>query len=84
MPNLVLTDMVASITELKTNPMAVMRQANGQPLAILNRNEPAFYCVPPEIYAYFMKLAEDMELAKIVEERRSDESVKVNLTDLRR
>ncbi|WP_109079352.1 type II toxin-antitoxin system Phd/YefM family antitoxin [Aggregatibacter kilianii] len=84
MTSLVLTDIVASITELKTNPMAVLREADGKPLAILNRNEPAFYSVPPAIYEYLMELADDAELAKIVEERQHEESYPVDLEDLLR
>lgn len=82
MPSLVLTDTVASITELKNNPMATFNAAGGQSIAILNRNEPAFYCVPPTIYEYLMELAEDAELARIVEERRNEKSYPVDLDDL--
>ncbi|WP_373768019.1 type II toxin-antitoxin system Phd/YefM family antitoxin [Glaesserella sp.] len=84
MPSIVLTNTVASITELKTNPMATFNAAGGEAIAILNRNEPAFYCVPPHIYEYLMELADDAELARIVEERQNDELVEVNLEDLRR
>ncbi|MFA9487561.1 MULTISPECIES: type II toxin-antitoxin system Phd/YefM family antitoxin [unclassified Mannheimia] len=82
MPSIVLTNTVASITELKTNPMATIRAAAGEPIAILNRNEPAFYCVPPHIYEYLMELADDAELARIVEERQFEESYELELADL--
>lgn len=52
----------ASITELKRNPMGTLKKGNGSAFAILNRNEPAFYCVPPGLFAYFVELAEDAEL----------------------
>jgi antitoxin StbD len=35
----------ASVTELKKNPMGTVAAGEGFPVAILNRNEPAFYCV---------------------------------------
>ena len=82
MPSVILTNTVASITELKTNPMATVNAAEGEPIAILNRNEPAFYCVPPHIYEYLMELADDAELAKLVEERQHEKSYKVDLADL--
>lgn len=82
MPSLVLTNTVASITELKTNPMATVNAAGGEPIAILNRNEPAFYCVPPHIYEYLVELADEAELAKIIEERQGEQSYAVNLDDL--
>lgn len=51
MPSKILTNTVASITELKINPMATVKAAGGEAIAILNRNEPAFYCVPAKLYA---------------------------------
>ncbi len=38
----ILADVAASITELKANPMKVATSAYGEPVAVLNRNEPAF------------------------------------------
>ncbi|THA00466.1 type II toxin-antitoxin system Phd/YefM family antitoxin [Rodentibacter pneumotropicus] len=82
MPSIILTNTVASITELKTNPMATFNAAGGEAIAILNRNEPAFYCVPPRVYEYLMELADDAELARIVEERQHEQSYAVDLNDL--
>ncbi|MDG6305519.1 plasmid stabilization protein [Glaesserella parasuis] len=82
MPSIILTNTVASITELKTNPMATFNAAGGEAIAILNRNEPAFYCVPPHIYEYLIELSDDAELAKLVEERQHEKSYKVDLADL--
>lgn len=79
----ILTDTAASITDLKKNPMGIIAEGEGNPVAILNRNEPAFYCVPPELFAWFMELAEDAELNKIADERvQSLDTVNVNLDDL--
>ncbi|WP_084659793.1 type II toxin-antitoxin system mRNA interferase toxin, RelE/StbE family [Vibrio sonorensis] len=50
----ILADVAASITELKANPMKVATSAHGEPVAVLNRNEPAFYCVPAEAYEMMM------------------------------
>ena len=46
----ILTEAAASISELKANPMKVALSAHGEAIAILNRNEPAFYCIPAETY----------------------------------
>lgn len=35
-----------SITELKKNPSAIIDNAHGQPIAILNHNRPTAYLVP--------------------------------------
>ena len=45
MPNIILSDTSASVSELKKNPMATVSAGDGYPVAILNRNQPAFYCV---------------------------------------
>ncbi|WP_068978996.1 MULTISPECIES: type II toxin-antitoxin system Phd/YefM family antitoxin [Aeromonas] len=73
----------ASITEFKRNPMGTLKKGNGSTIAILNRNEPAFYCVPPNLFAYYVELAEDAELNQIVDERLSSlERVSISLDDL--
>lgn len=78
----ILTDVVASISELKANPMKVVASGEGLPIAVLNRNEPAFYCVPAKAYEAMMELIEDMELLELAKERDDEESVKVTLDDL--
>ncbi|HGJ5878249.1 type II toxin-antitoxin system Phd/YefM family antitoxin (plasmid) [Arsenophonus nasoniae] len=79
----ILTSTVASITDLKRNPMGTVAEAEGNAVAILNRNEPAFYCVPPDLYAYFQELAEDTELNRIADERmKNPEFVSVNIDEL--
>ncbi|AYA39490.1 plasmid stabilization protein [Xenorhabdus nematophila] len=79
----ILTTIAASITDLKRNPMGTVADGEGGAVAILNRNEPAFYCVPPELYAYYLELAEDAELNHIADERmKSAEFVSVDLNDL--
>ncbi|TNH45227.1 type II toxin-antitoxin system Phd/YefM family antitoxin [Photorhabdus luminescens] len=55
----ILTNTVASITDLKRNPMGIYLQGEGEAIAILNRNEPAFYCVPPELFAYYQERLTD-------------------------
>ena len=44
------TPLIASISDLKKNPMEVARSGDSEAVAILNRNVPVFYCVPPELY----------------------------------
>ncbi|TWX63608.1 type II toxin-antitoxin system Phd/YefM family antitoxin [Colwellia sp. C1TZA3] len=78
----ILTEAAASISELKANPMKVALSANGEPIAVLNRNEPAFYCVPAETYEFLMDHVEDLELLAIAESRRNETTIKVSLNDL--
>ena len=78
----ILTEAAASISELKANPMKVALSADGEPIAVLNRNETAFYCVPAEAYEYLIDRVEDLELMAIAEQRRNEASVKVDINDL--
>ncbi|WP_252180264.1 type II toxin-antitoxin system Phd/YefM family antitoxin [Endozoicomonas sp. 4G] len=82
MASQILTDTAASISELKANPMKVVASGEGLPVAVLNRNEPAFYCVPAKAYEAMMELIEDLELLEIVKQRENEESVKVSLDEL--
>lgn len=79
----ILSDISAGISELKKNPMAVIKQGEGAPVVILNRNEPVFYAVPAAAYEFMMDQLEDIELAKVAEERLgNDEEVRVSLDEL--
>lgn len=78
----ILVEVAASISELKANPMKVATSAYGEPVAILNRNKLAFYCVPAEAYEMLMDKLEDLELLAIAKEREAEESISVNIDDL--
>ena len=82
MTHRILAEVSASISELKTNPMKVVASGNGMPIAVLNRNEPAFYCVPAAAYEAMMELLDDAELLKIVKERMDEPAVSVLFDDL--
>lgn len=74
---------VASISDLKKSPMDTLAHANGEPVAILNRNTPAFYCVPASLYEKMLDALEDQELIKLVNERQNQPTIKVTIDDLR-
>jgi antitoxin StbD len=78
----ILTEAAASISELKANPMKVALSADGAPVAVLNRNEPAFYCVPAKAYEMLMDHVEDLELLAIAEKRKDEESIQVVIDEL--
>lgn len=69
MPNIIHSDTTASISELKKNPMATVNAGAGSPVAILNHNQPAFYCVPAELYEQMLEYIDEEELAKLVNKR---------------
>lgn len=84
MAHAILASTTASITELKKNPMATVAAGDGFPVAILNRNEPIFYCVPAKAYEALMEKLEDAELNALADVRIKDgkRPVKVKLDEL--
>ena len=72
----------AGISELKKNPMAVINDSEGAPIAILNRNRPVFYAVPTAAWEMLMDRMEDLELAQIVQEREGEEEIEIDKNEL--
>jgi antitoxin StbD len=52
------------------------------PVAVLNHNKPAAYLLSADYYEFLLDQLENVELAKIVKERRGGRTVKVSLADL--
>ncbi|WP_323853136.1 type II toxin-antitoxin system Phd/YefM family antitoxin [Xenorhabdus szentirmaii] len=71
MPNIILSDTGASISELKKNPIATVKTGISHPVVILNRNQSAFYYVLAELYERMLDLIDDQELVKLVKEREN-------------
>lgn len=80
----VLANCSVSISELKKNPSALIEQADGEPIAILNHNRPTAYLVPAETYEALLEKIEDYQLCVIVKERRIEKisAVEVALDEL--
>ncbi|KAF0164795.1 MAG: hypothetical protein FD157_1959 [Rhodocyclaceae bacterium] len=82
MTNQVLAETTASVSELKKNPMRTVAAGEGFAVAILNRNEPAFYCVPARTYEALLDKLEDLELNAIADARSGQPAIKVKLDEL--
>lgn len=80
----VLSSCSASISELKKNPTALLNEAEGSPIAILNHNVPTAYLIPAETYEWLMDKLEDSELAQIVTDRASEKNkaIEVDINEL--
>jgi len=72
----------ASVTELKKNPMGTIASGNGAAVAILNRNQLAFYCVPADEYEAMVNLIEDPELNALADARINSPEIPVVLDDI--
>lgn len=82
MAHLIFASTSASVTELKKDPMNTVAAGEGFPIAILNRNEPVFYCVPRKAYELLMDKLEDLELNAIADARKGQKKIRVSLNDL--
>ncbi|AYQ41874.1 prevent-host-death family protein [Burkholderia aenigmatica] len=82
MPHTILANVIASVSELKRNPMGTVAAGEGFPVAILNRNEPAFYCVPVTTWESMVERLEDIGDNALVDKRTKGKVVKVKLNDL--
>ena len=82
--NQVLSSCSASISELKKNPTALLNEAQGAPIAILNHNIPSAYLIPAENYDWLMEKLDDAELAQTITERmhEKENAIEVNIDDL--
>ena len=80
----VLANCTASISELKRNPSALIEEADGEPIAILNHNTPTAYLIPAETYEELLDSIEDYQLGIIVKERQNEKicAISVSLDDL--
>ncbi len=80
----VLAECSASISELKKNPSALIKQSDGEPIAILNHNRPTAYLIPAETYEALLEKIEDYQLGLIVKERQNEKisAVEISIDEL--
>ena len=71
-----------SVTELKRNFAEIIQQADDSPVAILNHNRPEAYLLPAAHYERLLAYLEDLEDAKVVQERIGGPFVQVALDEL--
>lgn len=82
MANQIYAATTASVTELKKNPMGTVASGEGFPVAILNHNEPAFYCIPAKAYEALLERLEDLELNALADSREGQAIHRVKLDEL--
>lgn len=76
------TNMTVSITELKRNFSAVLKQADDCPVAILNHNRPEAYLLPASHYERLIAHMEDLEDRKLVQDRSNGPFIEVAIDGL--
>lgn len=79
MVDIVLTDAIISITDLKKNPMQV--QELFPAVCVLNRNKPAFYCISPERYEELLEIESDVRLNESIGELKAGKTIRVEIDE---
>lgn len=82
MSTVILAETAASLKELQNSPLETVASGDGFPVAILDHDEPAFYCIPARAYEVLLDKLEDVELAAIVESRKDQPEIEVVWDDL--
>lgn len=80
--NTIYSNFTVSITELKRNFASIIQQADNSPVAILNHNKPEAYLIPAAHYEKLLAYLEDLEDAKLIQERASGPFVEIDIDDL--
>jgi antitoxin StbD len=75
-------EIAVSVSDLKRNPTAIMNEAGGSPVAVLNHNRVMAYMVPAETFEAMMEQLDDIKLAQIIKQRSGEVPVSVSLDDL--
>ncbi|AGO54508.1 prevent-host-death protein [Serratia plymuthica 4Rx13] len=78
----ILANSAVSISDFKKSPNTALKEANGQPVAVLTNGKISGYYVSPETWEAISEYLEDIELAKTARSRMSGKRIKVNLDDL--
>ena len=60
------------ISQLKSNPNAILAQAGNSPVAVLNRNKPVAYFLSANAWEHIQGQLEDLELRELAMARLAD------------
>ncbi len=71
-----------SVSDLKKSPTAIMQQADGQVVAVLNHNRVMAYMVPADAYEAMVERLDDLALVEIVKARADEVPQRVTLDEL--
>ena len=78
------SDVTISMSEFKKNPAAVLRDAEGRPVAVLNHNKAAFYMVEPALFEAILEELAYQDLYRTVLSRMGERSraVEVDIDEI--
>lgn len=65
----VLTPIVTSVSDFRSDMPGTLRRAKREPFAVLSNNKPSFYVLSPEHYELITELLFDLDIAPLIEAR---------------
>lgn len=71
-----------SVSDLKKSPSAVMEEAKGEAVAILNHNRIIAYMVPAETYESMLERLDDLYLIEVAKARSGEKGEPVDINEL--
>jgi antitoxin StbD len=71
-----------SVSDLKKSPSAVMEDAAGETVAVLNHNRVMAYMVPAAAYEAMIERLDDLALVEVIKARADEKPVRVALNAL--
>ena len=79
-----LAELTVTMAEFTADPAAILRRANGRPVAVVDGDNPAFYMLEPGLLEVLLDELADRDLHQTVLSRLADKSrlVEVSLDDL--
>ena len=81
----ILTQNMATISELKASPAQLLKNAGDEAIAIINNNIPTAYLVPSALYEKLIDVADDYYLSKEVDKAlkyKKEDLIEVNINEL--
>ena len=75
-------NIAVSVSDLKKSPSAVMDEANGEAVAVLNHNRIMAYMVPASVYEAMLEKLDDIRLIEIIRKRADEKGISVDIDAL--
>lgn len=52
-------NLIVSLPDFKKDPASIIDHANGNAVAVIDKNKPLFYCLPPKLFEEILAALED-------------------------
>jgi antitoxin StbD len=78
------TSLTVSMSDFKKNPAKVLRDAQAQPVAVLNHNKAAFYMIEPALFEALLEDLADARITPLLKLRQAqrDQAIEVDVDSL--